>query len=306
MKPQIPVAFAHFWPGFTPGLFRRFFPYVYEKYDLVPSQTPQVVFYSLFTPQYRGYCEPRDVNTMPRLRPGNYVRVFLTGENCEPVMSECDYAMSFSALVDHPNHLALPLWVYENSAWGWGADKLIRPAATDWERVAAEKTEFCNFVYAHQMPFRDAIFASLSHYKRVDSAGPHLNNMNGWRVPDQPHRLVGKLDFLRHYKFTLALENMIWPGYQTEKLPDPFYVNSIPIYVGDPLARGTFDSNAYIDFTSFASIREMLEFVRQVDNDRNLYLKMLATPCFRNNAIPDVARQETILAFFDRIFSEPS
>ena len=47
----------------------------------------------------------------------------------------------------------------------------------------------------------------------------------------------------------------------------------------------------------------MLEFVREVDNDRNLYLKMLAAPYFRNNEVLDYARDETALAFFDRIFA---
>jgi hypothetical protein len=38
MKPQLRVAFAYFWPGFTADHFRAFFPFVYDKYDLVPSQ----------------------------------------------------------------------------------------------------------------------------------------------------------------------------------------------------------------------------------------------------------------------------
>ena len=58
-----------------------------------------------------------------------------------------------------------------------------------------------------------------------------------------------------------------------------------------------------IDATSFKSVREMLEFVRHIDNDRDLYLKMLAAPFYRNNVIPEYARDETILAFFDRIFA---
>ena len=66
-----------------------------------------------------------------------------------------------------------------------------------------------------------------------------MNNMNGWSVPREPNRLQGKLDFLRDYKFTLAVENNIWPGYTTEKLVDPMFAGSIPIYVGDPQANST-------------------------------------------------------------------
>ena len=50
MRTQIKVAFAFFWPGFAPDHFRTYFPYIYEKYDLVVSQQPEVVFHSVFAP----------------------------------------------------------------------------------------------------------------------------------------------------------------------------------------------------------------------------------------------------------------
>jgi hypothetical protein len=301
MKPKLRVAFAYFWPGFTPQHFGAYFPYVIEKYDLVVAPDPEVVFYSVFSPQFRPYADPRHHAPVARLQPGNFTRVFLTGENFEPDMEGCEFAMSFSALVDHPNHLRLPLWVFENRAWGFGPERLVK-RDTDWEKIAREKTEFCNFVYLHEVPYRDAIFRMLSRYKRVDAGGLWLNNMNGRTVPMAPSRVAGKVEFLRRYKFTLAVENTIWPGYTTEKLVDPMYAASIPIYVGDPQAKLSFDPASYIDFSDFSTMKEMMEFVREVDNNRDLYLEMLAAPFYRGNAVPRYARDETILAFFDRIF----
>jgi hypothetical protein len=301
MKQQLRVAFAYFWPGFTPDHFRAFFPYVYEKYDLVPSADPQIVFYSVFSPQFRAYADAREIHPVARLQPGNYLRVFFTGENFEPDMDACEFAMTFSALTSHPNHLRLPLWVYENRGWGFGPERLIKPPDADWEKIAAEKTRFCNFVYLHEVPFRDAIFRTLSTYKRIDSAGRHLNNMGGTGVPYAPSRVAGKIEFFRQYKFTLAIENTIWPGYMTEKLVDPMYAASIPIYVGDPQAKLSFDPASYIDFSCASSLGEMLDRVRNLDNDPSLYLKMLAAPFYRANAVPDYARENNILAFFDRI-----
>jgi hypothetical protein len=178
----------------------------------------------------------------------------------------------------------------------------VKDTATDWEKVAAEKTGFCNFVYVHDVPYRNAIFSKLDAYKRVDAGGRCVNNMAGWTVPDKPNRLAGKLQFLKRYKFTLAVENVIWPGYLTEKLIDPMFANSIPIYIGDPQARIHFDPASYIDFSAFGSMKAMLDFVREVDNDRALYLKMLAAPFYRENRVPDFAKRERIMAFFDRIF----
>jgi alpha(1,3/1,4) fucosyltransferase len=298
---QIKTAFAYFWPGFTPEHFRSFFPFVYDRYEFIPSTSPEIVFYSVFSPQFRPYADPRELYSVTRIRPGPYVRVFITGENFEPDMNACEFAMTFSTLIDHPNHLRLPLWVYENRRFGYGPERLIKSADMNWERIAAEKTEFCNFVYLHGVPFRDALFRRLSEYKKVDSAGPHLNNMGGWTVPMSPNRVAGKVEFFRRYKFTLAVENIIWPGYMTEKLVDPMYAWSIPIYVGDPQAKRDFDPAGYIDFTGYAAMNEMLEFVHEVDKNRDLYLKMLSTPYLRSNRLPAYARDETILAFFDRI-----
>jgi hypothetical protein len=303
MRPAIRVNFAAFWPGFHPDHFRRFFPYVFDKYDLVPSKDPEVVFYSVYSKQFIPYADPRNHPPVTRFNPGKFVRVFITGENFEPDMSSCEFAITFSSLCNHENHLRLPLWVYENRAWGFGPEALIKPDGTDWEKVAAEKTRFCNFVYLHPVAFRDAIFRALNTYKPVDSAGNHLNSMNGWTVPMTPSRVAGKIDFFRHYKFTLAVENSIWPGYMTEKLVDPMFAHSIPIYVGDPQAQLSFDTASYIDIARFSDLKQMLEFVREVDNDRPLYLKMLAAPNYRSNAIPDYARDSRTLGFFDRIFS---
>lgn len=302
MKPRIRVAFACWWPDFTPDTFRGMFPQVHDKYELVLSPAPDVVFYSVFSPQHPPDADPRKIWPVVRFRPGDYTRVLVTGENFEPDMSGTEFAITFSALTAHPNHLRLPLWVYENRGWGHGPDRIVKAADTDWDKVAAGKTGFCNFVHSQDVPYRNAIFSALNAVKRVDAAGRSMNNMQGWTVPQAPNRLAGKLEFLAKYKFTLAVENIIWPGYMTEKLADPMYVNSVPIYVGDPQARLSFDPQSYIDITSFATIKEMLDFVREADNNRDLYLKMLARPFYRDNRIPDYARDETILAFFDRIF----
>jgi hypothetical protein len=303
MKPSIRVNFAAFWPGFQPDHFRRFFPFVHDKYDLVLSQDPEVVFYSVFSQHFVPYADPRNHPPITRLPPGKFLRVFMTGENFEPDMSTCEFAITFSSLLQHENHLRLPLWIYENRAWGYGPERLIKRPDTDWEKVASQKTKFCNFVYLHPVPFRDAIFRTLSAYKRVDSVGSHLNNMDGWTVPMSPSRVGAKVEFFRRYKFTLAIENAIWPGYMTEKLVDPMFAHSIPIYIGDPQAQLSFDPASYVDFACFADMKQMLAFVRDVDNDRALYLKLLAAPWYRNNAIPGYARDATTLAFFDRIFA---
>lgn len=301
MRPKIRIAFDQQWPGFSLDIFHDFFPFISPKYELEISRKPEVVFYGIFS-RYNQSCWPDArlwLRVMPVLRPGKFVRVFLTGENVEPIMDQCDFAISFSRLVDHPNHLFLPLWVYDIRRWGFSAASLIKPADTDWERIAIEKTNFCNFIYAHPVRFRDAIFTAVNRYRPVDAPGRCQNNMKSSLLAAG---FLAKLAFITPYKFTLAIENSIWPGYATEKLVQPMLCHSIPVYVGDPLAQNSFDPGSYIDFTRFSSLTEMAEFIREVDNDKSLHLKMLATPSFRDNQIPDYAREDRAAAFFDRIF----
>jgi alpha(1,3/1,4) fucosyltransferase len=298
VKAQIRVSVAHFWQGFS---FQRCFPYVCKKYDLVQSLTPEIVFYSVFCPGFRPSGDPRRDASIAQIPPGNYIRVFMTGENFEPDMNSCEFAITFSALTNHPNHLRLPLWIWEGRSWNYGPERLVKSSCSNWERIANRKTSFCNFVYKNSVPYRDALFRMLNDYKPIDAAARVLNNMDGWNVPQTPNRTAAKVSFFRPYKFTLAIENMIWPGYLTEKLVDPMFASSIPIYVGDPLAKLSFDPASYVDFTCFSTSKELLEFVQHVDNDKDLYVKMLAAPFYRNNKIPKYARDDTILAFFDRI-----
>jgi len=75
MKPSIRINFAAFWPGFHPEHFRRFFPYVFDKYDLIMSQDPEVVFYSVYSKQFVPYANPRTNPPITRIAPGKFVRV---------------------------------------------------------------------------------------------------------------------------------------------------------------------------------------------------------------------------------------
>ena len=115
--------------------------------------------------------------------PGKFVRVFMTGENFEPDMSVCEFAITFSSLVHHENHLRLPLWVYENRAWGYGPERLVKRADTDWEKVAAEKTAVLQFrlpapgpVSRRHLPHAERLQArrfrrpSSQHHERLDRA----------------------------------------------------------------------------------------------------------------------------------------
>ena len=157
--------------------------------------------------------------------PGPYVRVGYICENYKYDGPPCEFIFTIS-------RCSVPNAVSARIQWhGVDPQSLVKPADYDVKRLIAEKTHFCNFLYSNLVSYREDFFRRLSKYRRVDSPGASMNNMESIDVgaPLDQSRWETKRRFLARYKFTLAIENEIFPGYQTEKLYDAMRANSIPI-----------------------------------------------------------------------------
>ena len=60
-----------------------------------------------------------------------------------------------------------------------------------------------------------------------------------------------KHQFLSEYKFTIAFENYVYPGYQTEKLYDAMLCKSLPIYCGDPNIGEVFNTKSFLNAADY-------------------------------------------------------
>jgi hypothetical protein len=96
------------------------------------------------------------------------------------------------------------------------------------------------------VPYREEFFRQLSKYKKVDAPGKSMNNMESIDRLYTGDIWQRKRQFLSTYKFTIAFENDIFPGYQTEKLYDAMMGNSIPLYCGDPFVGDIFNTKSFI------------------------------------------------------------
>jgi alpha(1,3/1,4) fucosyltransferase len=77
------------------------------------------------------------------------------------------------------------------------------------------------------------------------------------------NRWEAKRLFQADFKFTLALENYLYPGYQTEKLYDSMLSNTIPLYIGDPLVGEIFNAKSFI---SLAGKKEISFIIRKIED----------------------------------------
>lgn len=70
---------------------------------------------------------------------------------------------------------------------------------------------------------------------------------------------------LREYKFVLALENAVFPGYITEKIFDAFFARTIPVYRGAPDIATYIPHDTFINLAEFKNIEEAILYMEHMD-----------------------------------------
>lgn len=282
----------------TPQLFFKHMPYMFKNFNMVyDKKNPDVVIHA------------------GRFPKGNYTRVWYTHENHRPPMNDCDFALSFDYDEEkkNPRHNRMPNYVR------LGAGKNLLHRKVNVGQIIKQKTRFCAFVYAHNVPFRNKFFVELSKYKQVDAPGRCCQNMctignykNPMASRVSPTFNAEKVKFLRPYKFTITFEHSSYPGYCTEKIYHPFLVDSIPIYWGNPLVHRDFNKHKFVNahetkgLSGKAVINYLVEKVIAIDKNPDLYAKMLAMPAYPKDKLTPYVNPTRIVKFFRGIFNARS
>lgn len=207
-----------------------------DIYDFEESSKPDVVIFGPYG------------NDLPAK--GGYTRVGYFCENITPDLSICDWAFGV------PHESEVDNIRYKRIQWhGTDPNSLVKPPGYNADEILKQKKHFCNFLYSHHVPYREEFFKQLSKYKKIDAPGRSMNNMPGIDTLYKGSIWERKRQFLSNYKFTIAFENYVYPGYQTEKLYDAMQVNSIAIYCGDPDIGKTFNTSSFVNATEVIGTR---------------------------------------------------
>ncbi|MBU2634655.1 MAG: hypothetical protein KJ674_05460 [Nanoarchaeota archaeon] len=335
---KIKLGFKYFWPGFNPedNFFTNF---LRRHYEVIISKNPDYLIYSVFgggggfekhaeqsgkikkylpnlhsrlkksflwtAIKHSNYWKKRLNTYMPEVK-GNFVRIFYAAENMIPDMSKCDWALSYcyEEEFNHPKHFRIPFYLVMEFG-----ENLIKKKI-NFEEIKKEKTKFCNFIYSNDVEFRNRFFKKLNKYQKVDSPGRCMNNMppiGNYKEPGQSRNaftwLEEKTNFLKKYKFTIAIENFLnSPGYVTEKITHPMIVNSIPIYWGNPLISRDFNPKSFINIEDFKNFKGVIKKIEEIDQNDDLYEKMLRKPWFKNNKPNKYVDEKKLLKKFKEIF----
>jgi len=94
---------------------------------------------------------------------------------------------------------------------------------------------------------------------------------------------VGKIEFLKRYKFNIAFENASLPGYTTEKLVEAMAARCLPIYWGNPLIHREFNPKSFLNYLDFPHEDALIARIVALDESDALYRQHLAETYFPHN-----------------------
>ena len=213
-------------------------------------------------------------------------------------IGKCDFAFTFD-FSDDSRHYRLPLWVLQIDWFnkgGYGNPKFILPlsAIENNEFISHPKNKFCAFIFSNPTPKRVETYQLFSSYKQVDGYGKPFNN---WSYGESV-----KYNILKNYRFSICFENRRRSGYYTEK---PFHAKTsgtIPIYYSDELVSHDFNDRAFLNLNDFDSLEQLLERVKEVDQDEELYKNYFGEPLFKGGKIKEEFQPPSVLNFLTILF----
>lgn len=275
------VTFLDFWYGFQPenNFFIHLIRSIKENVNITPPENADVIFYSCFGDSHKNF---------------NTKKIFFTGENLRPNFNDCDLSLSFDFDNYNNRNIRLPLWYlyidwfnvksYNNPDWLIPVEYLF----SDNEFTIKDKNKFCSTVFSSPYNSRFNMINLLNTYKKVDCYGKIHSN----KLPDGEKY---KMDVISNYKFNICFENSIYPGYFTEKLLHSKIAGCIPIYYSDKSYSEDFNNKCCINLIDFNEEDELLEYVKEIDSDINLYNKINSEPIFTNIPNLDEIKNKLIL-----------
>lgn len=218
------------------------------------------------------------------------VKIVFIGESYCPDFNLFDYAVGFDDLSFGDRYLRVPLYAFYDS---------FRKLCGRTERLSPEtllNRGFCSFVVSNADgdPMRVEFFRRLSKYKPVASGGRLFNNVGG--------PVADKYDFISKYKFNIAFENSVVPGYTTEKVMEALSVGSVPVYYGNPRIEEDFHLDCMVRVASRDDVERAVEEIITLDKDDDAYLAKCAAPTFVH---PFEWHERRLTDFLRVIFDRP-
>lgn len=196
------------------------------------------------------------VNSILNLTPSRAnspLRIFHSAENLRHDTVPAEYSISFDLNISSEQHFRLPYWMEmidwshegiagnQNPRYGklMSIERLMQPLGNRF----LEKKQAAAFLSSHIREPRKTLFEAVQKVMPVTGFGAHFDKTI------ENHHLSGflKQELLQEFGFNLCPENGMYPGYYTEKIPEAFFADCLPITWTDENVKVDFNPQAFIN-----------------------------------------------------------
>jgi len=197
------------------------------------------------------------------------ITVFQTAENLRHDYIGANYAISFDLNVKSSTHFRLPYWMEmlnwshegiignQNPRYGrlLEIDRLTKPLGNQF----LNKPHQAAFLSSHLREPRKTLFGAVNLALPVKGFGAYFDK----NIKNHHLSSFLKFDLLQDFAFNLCPENGMYPGYYTEKIPEAFFADCLPITWAENSIHVDFNPKAFINLApltwcNYEPLKELL------------------------------------------------
>ena len=264
----------------------------FKKFHIVETNDdPKFVFYG-------PYGSFEDVLKYP-----DSIKIFISSyEPVSPDFMFFDYCMGYEPYNFGDRYCYFPMFIIQLTN-GTLKENVFK-TSQELSDLMSNKCYFCDFIYSHETheKKRSHYFNLLSTYKRVESVGTFLNNQPNNKTVHYYNNDYSKFEFQSKCKFSLCIQTIDLDWFINEKIVHCIACNTIPIFYGTDKVAEIFNKKRFIDVRDFNSDSDLLERIKQIDNDDELYKQIISEPMFKEDEFAKKAMfkaQDFIFDIFD-------
>lgn len=263
------------------------------------SNSPEFIFVS-----ERIYTDINEWELFKKMYNPQRIFIFVSGECMTPDLNIFDYAIVFDRkLKDLDRICRIPTNYIRHRS----LIKKVNDMSFENALSRVKELDFCSFIYSNPKAdqIREDVFWGLMNYKHVDSLGEYLNNSGVKPTRNDKHWRELSIEMKSRYKFSIAVENAQYEGYISEKLLTSFQSHSVPIYWGDPLVVDEYNPKAFINFNEMSSISELVNHVKEIDENDELWAEMVSADWQTSEQVARVKKEtEEYDLFIEHILAQ--
>jgi len=267
---MIKLSIYGFWPHFNyhDNFFKSMFEEIYGN-----------DFQYTLNPQESNICLIGENLIPPGLDRSKTKLISHIAEPKNPFYGVSDYHFTFDPTDTSKGNIRFPLWLLYIDIYAFKTEQNpIAPVNfktlenNPWYNTP--KTKFCVTPFSNAKENRIEFYNTFNTYKTTDGFGLPFGNGDDGR-----NQLI-KYNVLAPYRFCMAYENTNKLGYVTEKLFQAKTAGCIPIYWGNEMVFEDFNKDCFIYANSFNTTGDLLEYVKTVDQNEELYNKIHSSRMF--------------------------